>query len=105
MRAAQRGPCIKQRKHVLKLVAEAKGAPRLVRSAAGPNPATEGLIQEPTIDDQIEGIVGCPDNHRVKKIIPGLDRAIERRSRVCSGTVSAYEIVCCFAVASLAEDE
>src|SRR3990167_665413 len=40
---------VDERHHVLQLVAETEGAPRLVVSAAGPKTARERLVQEPAI--------------------------------------------------------
>src|SRR3990172_5462008 len=76
--------CVDERHHVLQLVAETEGTPRLVVSAAGPKTARYSLVQEPAIGQDIYGLVVCFHLHCAKRVIPVLPHLFEcvaRRSR------------------------
>ena len=73
--------CVDERHHVLQLVAETEGAPRLVVSAPGPKTARESLVQEPAIGQDIDGLVGCFHLHCAKRVIPVLPHCFERAAR------------------------
>ena len=47
--------------HVLQLVAEAEGAARLIERRSPPDAATERLVQQPVVDEHVEGAVGRVD--------------------------------------------
>ena len=54
---SSRGLGVHQRHDVLQLVAEAEGAARLVVAAARPQPAGQGLVQQPAVGQHVEGLV------------------------------------------------
>ena len=47
--------------HVLELVAEAVRAARLVERGARPEPAGEGLVEQPAVEQEVDRAVGRPD--------------------------------------------
>src|SRR3989337_369769 len=72
---------VDERHHVLQLVAETEGAPRLVVSAARPNAARQSLVQEPAIGQDIDGWVGCFHLHCANRVIPVLPHLFECATR------------------------
>ena len=70
--ARQVGPREGQRHHVLQLVAEAEGAAGLVVAAARPEPAADGLVEQPPVHQRIERVVRRPH-------LDGVERAVPRR--------------------------
>ena len=47
-----------QRHHILQLVAESKGSAGLIKPRAAPEPAAQGLIQQPAVGHHIHGGIG-----------------------------------------------
>ena len=70
MCACQVGSRRRQRHDVLELVAEAEGAARLVVAAACPEPTRDILIDQPAVDEHIEGIVRSVDLDRAERPVP-----------------------------------
>ena len=65
----------RQRHHVLQLVAEPVGAPRLVEGRARPHPTGQRLVQQPAIEHQVHRAVRRLDLDRARDVIPlGRDR-------------------------------
>ena len=64
--AHERRRGVHQRHRVLQLVAEAEGAARLVVAAARPQPAREGLVQQPAVGQHVERGVRRVDLHRAR---------------------------------------
>ena len=64
--------------HVLQLIAESEGAAGLVRPTTRPDPATERLIQQPAVHQQIERIVGRAYLDRAERVVPEPFRARDR---------------------------
>ena len=93
--------------HVLQLIAESERAAGLVRAAPRPDAATERLIQQPAIHQQIERIVrACAPAPR-RACRPRTARSVRsrvdgllRRRRIVAASSAA-----CAAVVSLAEHE
>ena len=78
--ARQRGIEEQQRQHVLQLVAEAEGAPALVRPGAAPEARGEALVGEPVVDEAVEGgIVGLDPDGADALGPPGLG-GLQRRA-------------------------
>ena len=67
-----------QRHHVLQLVAESVGAAGLIKPGAAPEPAAQGLIQQPAVGHHIHGGIGRFDVHRAERSVPILPDAFER---------------------------
>src|SRR5208282_4967037 len=67
-----------KRHHVLQLVAETEGTPRLVECAPPPNTAGESLVDEPAVSQDVEGLVGCFYLHRAQRVLPVLPYRFER---------------------------
>ena len=61
-----------ERHHVLKLVAKAVGAARLVARRPRPDPAREGLVEEPAIEQKVHRAIGRPHLNRAEDVIPAL---------------------------------
>src|SRR6266545_5386708 len=56
--------------HVLELVAEAIGAGGLVEGRARPDPAGEGLVEKPPVEQDVHGSVGRLDLHGGQRVVP-----------------------------------
>ena len=67
--------------HVLQLIAETEGAPRLVGCAARPKAARQRLVQQPAVGQQVEGLVGRFHIYRAKSALPVLPHRIEGAAR------------------------
>ena len=89
LRAAEVGPHVEQRQHVLQLIAEPEGAAGLIRTAPRPDAARQRLIEQPAIDDQIERVVWRADLDRAEHLVPGALGRGERRARLLQRTHSA----------------
>jgi hypothetical protein len=59
-----------ERQHVLQLIAKAEGAARLVEAGAGPDAARQRLIEQPAIDQQVEGRIRRRDLDRAEQRVP-----------------------------------
>ena len=53
--AHQMRPGVDERHHVLQLIAETVGPARLIKPGAAPQPATQGLIQQPAVGQHVHG--------------------------------------------------
>ncbi len=56
--------------HVLELVAETVGAGGLVEGGAPPDPAGEGLVEKPAVQEDVHGPVGRLDPHGRERVVP-----------------------------------
>ena len=85
---------------ILKLIAEPIGTTGLIKPSAPPEASREGLIQEPTIEQNVHRRIGSLDVGLVKdhipefrEVIPGnlhvLDIPILSNNAFCIGTVRA----------------
>src|SRR5439155_27335575 len=61
---------VDQREDILELIAESERAARLIRPAPRPDAATECLIHEPSIHQEIEGIVGRMHLNDTERVVP-----------------------------------
>ena len=68
--AGQPGCGMEQRHGVLQLIAKPVGASGLVIAAAGPEPAGEGLVNQPAVGEHIQRGVGRLDLHRAQGAAP-----------------------------------
>ena len=84
MVAREGRPREQQRHHILQLIAEAECAAGLVVAAARPQPAADRLIQQPAIDQRIEGIVWRAhlDSDRACHPMTARTRVASRHGRV-----------------------
>ncbi len=73
--------CVDERHHVLQLVAETEGAPRLVVSAPCPKTARERLVEEPPVGQHVEGLVGRFHIDCAESVVPILPHRFERAAR------------------------
>ncbi len=65
---------VDQGHRVLELVAEPEGAARLVGRRAAPEPAAQGLIEKPSVEDEVHRPIGRLDLDGAEDVIPaGLD--------------------------------
>ena len=69
-----------QRHHVLQLVAESVGPAGLIKPGAAPQPATQGLIQQPAVGQHVHGRIGSFDLHRAEGSLPILPDSFQRRA-------------------------
>jgi hypothetical protein len=60
-----------ERQHILELVAEAIRTARLGVAGARPDAARQILVEEPPVNQEVEGVVGCGDAHGAQRVIPG----------------------------------
>src|SRR5436309_2311142 len=78
--------CMDEGHRVLQLIAEAKGTARLVVSTPCPKAARQGLVQEPTIGEHVERLVGCFNLYRAQRVRPMIRHRFERVA--CCGCAS-----------------
>ncbi len=94
---------MQQREHVLQLIAESEGPARLIRAAAGPDAAAEGLVQQPAVHDQVERIVGRANLDRSEAVVPRPLGGGERRLHGLEPPVVLDERAAVCVVAALPE--
>ena len=99
------GPGEGQGHDVLKLVAEAEGAARLVVGGAGPQPAAHVLIEQPAVHQEVEGVVGGADLDGVEDDVPALAHGSE--GGFCRGyaAMTAHEHAGLVHILALSEEE
>ena len=105
MRAADLRAGEHERQHVLQLVAEPVCATRLVESAPRPDPAAQRLIQQPAVDDEIEGVVWSADANGAECLVPELVSASAGRVERRDSAVALDEPAALLRVPAFAEDE
>ncbi len=103
--AHQRRPRHRERHRVLELVAEPEGAAGLVVAGAGPHPAAEVLVEEPAVQEDVEGVVGRPDLHRAERLVPAAPHRLERGVRGLGAAVPPDQLADVRHVPPLAEEE
>ena len=59
-----------ERQHVLELVAKAIRTARLGVAGARPDTARQILVEEPPVNQEVEGVVGCGDAHGAQRVVP-----------------------------------
>src|SRR5208282_4581116 len=79
-----------ERHHVLELIAKSIGAARLIKCRSRPKPAGERLIKEPTIQQDVHGMVGCSYLNRAEDLIPMLNDGAQDGIKV-GGSVAGDE--------------
>jgi len=62
--------CIYQRHRILQLVAEAECSARLVESAARPDAARQGLVEEPAVGEHVESLIWSLHVNCAKGAVP-----------------------------------
>ena len=72
MRARHRRAGGRQRHAVLQLVAEPVGAARLVERRARPDPAGQGLVEQPAVQHDVHRAVRRLHLHRAQDVVPGV---------------------------------
>ena len=82
--ARQVRPRQQQRHHVLQLIAEAEGAARLVVAGARPEPAADGLIEQPAVHQHVERIVRRAHLDRVERAVPRRLRRVRSAAAAAS---------------------
>src|SRR3990172_7579708 len=97
--------CVDESHHILQLVAETEGTPRLVVSAAGPETAHYSLVHEPAIGQEIYGLVGCLHLHCAKRVIPVLPHRFERVTRRSRTPESPHQFAGVIGIPSCSEPE
>src|SRR4026208_1609160 len=77
-----------ERHRVLKLVAEAKSAACLIEGRASPHPTGKGLVEKPSVQQNVHGAVRCCYLNRSKGVVPetadSVEDSLEIRSPVLS---------------------
>src|SRR5438093_3517854 len=61
---------IYERHHILQLIAKTERTSRLIVAAARPETAREGLVQQPTVCQNIDRRIGCLHIHCAEGLIP-----------------------------------
>ena len=90
---------------ILKLVAKSVGAARLVKRGPGPEPATDHLVQQPSIQEQIEGGIGCVNLDGLEDAIPLSARLLECNLGLARFPEPSNQLVRRCEVIGLAEEE
>src|ERR1041385_1778672 len=70
MRSRDIGSAIDERGDVLQLVAEAVRTSRLIEGGPRPDATAERLIDEPSVDERVQSVVGRVDADRVEESVP-----------------------------------
>ena len=79
--ARQMGCGMHEGHNVLKLIAESKSAARLVVPASSPQAASQGLIDEPAVDQGIDCRIGCLNIKRAQRALPTVPDVFQRPPR------------------------
>ena len=83
--AHERGLGMDERHHVLQLIAEAERAAGLVIAAAPPQTAGQGLIHQPAVGQQVEGLIGCFHLYRAQRAASSIARTASSALRAAVG--------------------
>ena len=105
VRAGDRRHRVTQSHHVLQLVAEPECAARLVEARPTPDAAREGLVEQPSREEQVEGLVGRADRDRAEDVVPEPHTRRTRRLRGGGNTELAGQRERVLAVVALPQDE
>src|SRR5882672_355804 len=103
--AHELGLGVDKRHHVLQLIAKTEGASRLVVSAACPQTARYGLIQEPAVGQDVEWLIGCFHLNGAERIFPILPYRIERASRGSRTPEAMHQVPGVIGASTYAEPE
>ena len=90
---------------VLQLIAKSIGAARLVVAAAAPVATGEGLILEPSVDEQVEGGIGSLGMDNAEGAFPEFPDAFESPVRAGLAAVTTNEIFRFVSVAAGPDEE
>jgi hypothetical protein len=96
---------VDERHHVLQLIAETEGAPRLIVSVPGPKSARYSLVQEPAVGQDIDGLVGCFHIQCAESVIPVLPDCFERVARGNRSPEATHQVACIIGISPCAEPE
>src|SRR5574341_625466 len=96
---------VDERHHVLQLVAETEGAPRLVVSAPRPKTARESLVHKPAVGQHVEGRVRCFHLHGAERVLPVLPHRFERAARRSRSPEATRQVAGVIGVSPYAEPE
>ena len=96
---------VDERHHVLQLIAETEGAPRLVVSAPRPQTARQSLVQEPAVGQHVEGLVGRFHLHGAERVLPVLPHRFERAARGSRSSEAMHQVAGVIGVSPDAEPE
>src|SRR3981081_4725611 len=67
-----------QRHHILELVAKTECTTGLIKTGSTPEPATQRLVEQPTVGNQIYRWIGGFDLNCAKRLLPILANAFQR---------------------------
>ena len=81
VRTYQIGCGVHQGHHVLQLVAKTKGAAGLVEGRACPKPASQNLVQQPSVGHNIQRAVRRLNLHGAQRVLPVLLHRVQRLVR------------------------
>ena len=81
------GPCdvrggVEEGHRILELIAKAVGPAALVQARAAPHPAGERLVQEPAVQQGVEGGLGRAHLDDREPLLPAVHRPVDRRRRL-----------------------
>ena len=76
--AGEIGARVEERAHVLQLIAEAERAAGLIKGGAPPQTAGEILVEQPAVEQEVDGLVRRLDLNGVEKAVPPRARGGER---------------------------
>ncbi len=99
------GRGVNQCHHILQLIAKPEGAARLIEGSATPDAATQRLVKEPAIEQEVGRKLGRFDFNRSEQTIPPLAGSLECSLGLCRITESFYERLRLFFILRLAKDE
>src|SRR3546814_3766027 len=97
MRAHEIGLGMDQSHYILQLVAKTECAAGLVKGAARPYPACQGLVYEPAVGLYVQGLIGRLDAHGAQSVDPVLRdffRSEEHTSELQSLMSISYAVFC-----------
>ncbi len=94
-----------QSQNILKLVAEAKRSAGLVKTCASPNAAGKGLVEHPTVEDQVCSRFGGMYLHCAEQLIPEYTGAFVGCTYIGGIMVFLGQCKSMFFIISLPEDK
>ncbi len=103
--AVQRRVGVDQRHRVLQLVAEPVGAAGLVEAAAAPHPARDHLVQQPSVGQQIDGLLRRLDLDGAERALPVVPDLLERVVGRAGAAEAVHQVARVVEVLSRAQHE
>src|SRR5512140_2824455 len=101
----QTGLGVDERHGILELIAKSEGPARLVECAPSPETAREGLIQKPTVGQDVQRFIRGLDVHGAQGSIPILPHGFECASRRRGSPEAVRKLAGIFGVPSGSEPE